>query len=441
MRTPLVTAPGLDTPRTGSRAAVSWPRVGRIILRVSALASLLTGMVIFVLGRLQGRFDGQFEDFRAYYDAGAALNAGHDPYAVFVHQTPNVALTGFDYPPVIAWLCRPLALLPFHVAATLWLWLAIVTTLAATVIVARCLLPATWPRVEIALLATFAYAPALYNFWHGQMNPVVFLLLALALRAYVSGHETECGAWLGMGAAVKLAPAVLVILLLRRHWWRGTLVAMVTGAATLLAGVVVVGFGAFETWVRDVLPVLTRGNGWLYNQSWSGVVHRVADHGVLNVAPDLVGLRLASTLLSVAGVVAVVWAVDRRATRPEVRGAEFGAGLVAMLLAGTITWYAHYVDLVVPLVAALALLRLPFERGRRSLVAAAVAALVVTGIVARLLINYADMPGIVRASHTAYWWPLIQLCSAPALSAGLLLAALVVVLRALHPDRPARPLP
>jgi alpha-1,2-mannosyltransferase len=405
-----------------------WSWLGRIVLRAAVAASLLAGALTFVIRPLQGRFTGEFEDFDAYYGAGSALNAGGDPYQAFVHQHPNVALTGFDYPPLVAWLCRPLAWMPHQAAATLWLWIGLAATVAGCVLVGVTLLPRSWPRAELALLTSLVFAPGLYNLWHGQMNPVVFLLLALALRAYVQGREVSTGLWLGIAAAIKLAPVVLVLLLLRRRWWRGATTAAAVIAAAFAAGTLLVGSSATSTWIRDVLPVLGRGNGWLYNQSWNGVVNRIADHGVLVVEASDPWLRAISLTLSIASVMAVAWVV-RSGYRPSaIRGAEFGAGVVAMLLAGTITWYAHYVSLVIALAAVAALLAWR-PAPRRALVVAAAGAVLASGLVAPLLIASADMSGLVAASHRALWWPLLQLSSLPALTAAALLGVLVWSLR------------
>ena len=425
--------------RPGARG-VAWPRLARTLVRAGAVAASVAGLLTFVLAPLQGRFTGEFEDFRAYHDAGSALNHGTDPYAAFVTQTPNVALTGFDYPPLVAWLCRPLGALPEATAATLWLWLGLGCTVAGCLVVMRSLLPARWPRTELAMLTSMLFGPALYNLWHGQMNPVVFLLLALGLRAWVSGRQTACGAWLGLAASIKLAPAVLLLLFVRRRWWRGLGAAALVGAGSLAAGTLTVGTGAMRTWVTQVLPVLTRPDGWLYNQSWSGVVNRAADHSVLTVQGGGQGLRLIALGLSAAGLAAAAWAVRPGRDAVAFRGGEYGAGLLAMLLAGTITWYAHYVIAVIPLAAAAVLVAGSRGAHRRALGIALGGATLTLAVAAPLLIAQASMTRVLAASRTGRWWPLLQLCSAPALSAAALLVALVVVLRT-HRPVPADPGP
>ena len=56
-------------------------------------------------------------DVRAYYDAGARLNAGIGLYEQAVGTNEAEF---YRYPPLLALVFRPLALLPFEVAAAIW---------------------------------------------------------------------------------------------------------------------------------------------------------------------------------------------------------------------------------------------------------------------------------------------------------------------------------
>jgi hypothetical protein len=120
--------------------------LGLLLLRAAAIASVIAGVVTFVVAPIRGTFTGEFEDFGAYIAAAHSVFNHTDLYAQFIHQTPNVALSGFDYPPVVAFLLQPLAWVPAHTAAMLWLWLTIVCTAVAAAIAAFALLPRTWPR-------------------------------------------------------------------------------------------------------------------------------------------------------------------------------------------------------------------------------------------------------------------------------------------------------
>jgi len=269
------------------------------------------------------------------------------------------------------------------------------------------------------------------------MNPIVFLLLALAMRSWVRGEETRCGALIGVAAAIKLAPVVLLVLLLRRRWWKGTAAAGAVLAVSFGGGVLVYGLHTTVEYVQSVLPVLSRDDGWLYNQSWFGVVNRLGAHSVLAFEPGVLVMRVVELSLAAVSVLAAAWTVRSAETDPTRRGAQFGAGILAMLLAGSITWYSHDIHLLIPLAAGAALAaRMPGRR--RALAIALVAALVSTAVVARGLISVASMQSIVAVSQTPFWWPLLQLTSLPALSTALLLAATVAALRY---EPGSRPLP
>ena len=402
--------------------------VWRTVIRAAAVPAAVYGVLVFVIAPLTGHFGGEFEDFGAYLGAAQASAAHSDIYAAFTQQTQNVALSGFDYPPVVALLVTPLAWVPVHVAVTAWLLIGVAATFAGALMVTRTLLPATWPRLELAVFMTVLYAPATYNLWHGQMNPVVFLLLALALRSWVRGEETRCGALIGLAAAIKLAPVVLLLLLLRRRWWKGTAAAGAVLAVGFGGGVLVYGLHTTVEYVQSVLPVLSRDDGWLYNQSWAGAVNRLAGHSVLAFEPSLLVTRIVAVALSAVSLAAAAWTVRPGREEPERRGAQFGAGVIAMLLAGTITWYAHDIHLLIPLAAGAALVARRREF-RRPLVITVVLAALTTAVLAPLLISAASMPSIVAVSQTGWWWPLLQLTSAPTFAAAALLAALVVALR------------
>jgi hypothetical protein len=407
-----------------------WARRLSPVLTVATVAVVLGALFTFVLQPLLGRFTGEFEDFAAYAQAAHAVAAGTSPYAGFDPGT--IVMSGFDYPPFAAVLLRPLALLSDGGQKLVWLWIALASLVSGAVIVARSLLPATWPRVRIAVLVALTFPPATYNLWHGQMNTVIFLLLALALSDYMSGHRTRCGVILGVAAGIKLAPIVLLLLLARRGWWRGAAAGVVTAAATVVIGIAALGWPITHHYLGSVLPVLGRDNGWIYNQTWNGVINRLAAHSVLASDGTSIVLHGVITLASVATVVGVLWVVGRPGRTHAERGAEFAAVVIAMVLVGTIAWYPVYVHLLIALAAGVGLAH---ERGMAdaALLRWTAAALVGVGGVAALAIAALSMPVIAEISRGPLWWVFLQACSLPAALSGGLLWGL---LRALHSRRP-----
>jgi len=64
-------------------------------------------------------------DVHAYYDAGSRLNAGEPLY---VQPSDTNANDFYRYPPLLAILFRPLALLPYPAAAAIWVAILVVAT-------------------------------------------------------------------------------------------------------------------------------------------------------------------------------------------------------------------------------------------------------------------------------------------------------------------------
>jgi Glycosyltransferase family 87 len=401
-----------------------------LLLRAAALASAASGVITFVIDPLRGRFRGDFEDYRAYLDAARAVTSHGDVYARFLHQTPNVALTGFDYPPIVAWLVQPLAWMPPGVASTLWLWLLVVASAVAVGVIVRELLPSSWPRLEIATLLTFAYAAGTYNYWHGNMNAVIFLLMALALRSWMRGQQVRCGVFLGVAASIKLAPLVLVILLLRCRWWRGAVSMVATVAAAFMSGVVLVGMPATREWLTGVLPVLTRQDGWIYNQSLSGTMSRLFAHGVLVPESNSTALSLLDAALSLGALGLLAWVATPLVRERALRGAQFGAGVLVMLLAGSLAWYAHFVSALIAVCAAAGLVAYRRPHHARAVLWACSAFLLINAVVVPAwLALIGSWTQVVPLSHTPWWYVLTQLASLPALTSVALLIALVVEVR------------
>jgi len=410
----------------------------RLLLLLATAAIFAVALLSFVVDPLTGHFGGPFEDFSAYLGAARSMAAGGSPYAQFNAST--VVMSGFDYPPFAALLVRPLALLSDRSAMLVWLWLSLTCSVTAAILVARTALPKSWPATEIGILAALAFGPATYNYWHGQINPMIFVLLAIAYWAYVRDHRLTAGTVLGLAAAIKIAPVIFLVLLLRRRWWQATWAMVGTGAITLGLSGITPGIGASVRFLTHVLPALDRATGWIYDQSLSGAISRLADQSVLHVQPTSVIVQAGSVVAALLAVGLAAWATRPAGRTPEERGLEFGLGITAMLLAGGIAWYPHFMHLLIPLLAVLGLLAARGWRAERSVALAAAAVLVVFGLVAPLTISDLSMNGIVALSRTPAWWPVLQLFSLPCASTLWLAVALARRLRqdTVREDAPAR---
>jgi alpha-1,2-mannosyltransferase len=400
---------------TGVAAAPRLVRRIRMVLLVAAAVAVVASIAFFVVAPLTGHFSGPFEDFSAYLGAARSMAAGGSPYAQFTPST--VVMSGLIYPPFAALLFRPLALLSDRSAMLLWLWLNLASAVAGAILVARTALPKSWPAIELGILAALVFDPATYNYWHGQINPLLFLLLAGAYWAYVKDRQVTAGVLLGLVAGIKIAPVIFLILLIRRRWWRATAAMLVTGAVTVALGAVALGIRVNLTFFTEVLPDLNRATGWIYDQSLGGAVSRLANQSVLRVQPTSVLVQIANVVAALLVLWLAGWATRPEPMTPQERGAEYGLGIIAMLLAGGIAWYPHFMYLLIPLFAVLGLIAARGWRAERSTALAALGVLVVFGLVAPLAISDLSMNGLVAVSRTPAWWPFLQLCSLPCASA------------------------
>jgi hypothetical protein len=147
----------------------------RAILIAGAVIGLALGIGVFQLHMASD----PLADVHAYYDAGVRLNAGLPLY----DQPANTDEAAFyRYPPLLAILFRPLAMLPFEGAAAIWMVILLVAV-AATVL--------RLPRGQVRWIALGMLAmPMLWTLAVGQAQALVTLLLALGspLGVAMAGH-------------------------------------------------------------------------------------------------------------------------------------------------------------------------------------------------------------------------------------------------------------
>lgn len=152
-------------------------------------------------------------DVRAYYDAGARLNAGEPLYAQTVSTNESAF---YRYPPLLAIAFRPLALLPFPIAAAMWEVVVIAAAVGFVVMVRPDL--KGWSFMGVLAL------PIIWSVVIGQAQvPVTFLLAVGSPWA------------LALATNLKVLPALAAIWWIGRRDWNalGRFVAWSAGLAVL----------------------------------------------------------------------------------------------------------------------------------------------------------------------------------------------------------------
>jgi alpha-1,2-mannosyltransferase len=316
------------------------PAVRKVRPAFVAQAGLVgSALALYALVLVQGGL--YHQDLDAYLAAGRAVWQGQPLYAPFLHHPfPDPALRpAYIYPPVFALLVAPLALLPSAAANVVWLLIGQAALAASLVVTLRWLRPSAW-AVTAIVCATVTFYPLWIDAVQGQANLLVLLLMTTGIAGIVQG-KPRYGAALGMGAALKLSPLILLAwLLLDRRireaaWMLGAFTA-VTAATALWR------FDDTVIFFRQVLPALAQGTAVYANQSIQGVIARIATVNPYT-QPWMVVPRvsLLPAILSIAFIGLWLWW-----TRPQPALLRAAAFLPLLPLASSVTWPHHLVILL-----------------------------------------------------------------------------------------------
>ena len=140
---------------------------GRRALRWVAILAAVVGVLLGIETLVLHLTTDPLIDIRRYYEAGARLNAGQPLYG----QTSADTTATYLYPPLLAIVFRPLALLPFPIAAGIW-EAVIVAAFALT-------LRRIGIRPRVLLVLGLLALPTAWALTIGQAQVLVTLLLAL----------------------------------------------------------------------------------------------------------------------------------------------------------------------------------------------------------------------------------------------------------------------
>ena len=112
------------------------------------------------------------------------------------------------------------------------------------------------------------------------------------------------------------------------------------------------------------------------------------------------------------------FAVAPAARNRQISGAEFAAATLLMLLASTITWYAHYVTAIIVIFAAVGLMASDRVWRPRALLFSTAAFVLAIAVLAPVFIgSVTSAAQLISLSHSPWWWPIMQVASLPAIGA------------------------
>jgi hypothetical protein len=345
-------------------------RAGRMLVVLGGALYVTRGVAqLFLLRR-----ELPTADFKWFYDAAVSLGAGRDPYLVFLNTkcaggAHQWCYGGYIYPPLLAELMRPLAAFDVVAADAIWILLSHVMLLLAALVTYR-VVGRDLPRGGGAVLLAGAlfFLPIYQNLYSGSVGAPLVLLLALSASAYVAGQNVGAGAWLGVGAVLRVTPVAMAPLLLRtRSELRrpAGLAGLAAAGAGLMLLLALLTPYTLE-YVTSVLPRLSGGSDIVSNVSLPAVLLRFQKTFLGGRFQEL-GLVLGAPLALL--FLGITWwrtlGVEGRAGR----AAAFAAFLAVTALISSITWNYHLVNEML----VLALLAPWLGRGRHALWLALVA--------------------------------------------------------------------
>ena len=280
------------------------------LLAISAIASLVIDSAV------------DPGDLHCYILGGAAL--GHDLYGTASINPVSHELMPFVYPPFAAMVFWPLHLVPLWLAALGWR-VGMIAALYASVRISQKMMGADNTRTAMLWTAGALWLePVVGNLKIGNVG--VYLMVIVLCAAY-SRKWWVSGLLIGLGAGVKLTPAIAGVYLAGHRRWAAAIFSGVVFLGTIGVSYLVTPGQVsyyFTKWLHKDAPFAF---GYAYNQSWRGGIARILGYDP-GTSP-LVGVCIAAT-----GVLAIIaWG--------RLHGDPLGTLLVVMifgLLASPLSW-------------------------------------------------------------------------------------------------------
>lgn len=162
-----------------------------------------------------------------------------------------------NYPPIAIWVLKPLAFLPYKASISLYLGSMIISTVVAAFVAGRAMPFVS--RVSLSITFGILAVPFLMSFDRGNLVGFFGLLFAILILALETEKKWLAAFVVGVMACVKVYPVLLLLLFMRRGWWK---VFAITAAASLALtlGLFALAPGGFSETVQAFITANTNGN-------------------------------------------------------------------------------------------------------------------------------------------------------------------------------------
>lgn len=340
-----------ERPALLSRLRFWAPTPLQIIFSILFVFSIARYFVDGFALEMMGRSLSQGGDFGVYYVAGLMLRRGEDIYDWnLMHNVAQQELgadigrsLGFWYPPPLAIAMAPMSLLPYRLAYRLWVLGEQVCLFTSLVLLARTSKAlGKWGLPLLVAVAANMW-PVYLAIMIGQVNMLILLVLCLALYLARENRFMAAGVVLGLGAMIKLSPALLVVFFLLQRRWRVATGAFLSVAALTVASVLIAGPQSIGSFFQASLgQAIPSQVDWQGNLSAAALIGRFLPPANYPLASAGVRWGLTSILL----VALAALSLKQLATSGVRFSLLYGLWLAAMLLVSPITREDHLVWLI-----------------------------------------------------------------------------------------------
>lgn len=319
---------------------------------VRLLAWTVFALRVGVFDQLELLRSRSINDYGSFHAAAYAISEGLDPYApASLQASANAAgLPGvhpYFYPPFLAELLVPFTWLQPLPARVVWGLLSLVAFAFSMKLLDRWLAeqPIETPSEARAAFAVIiaSFWPIRETQWGAQVNGFVLVLLVLWM---VSRERTPRAAIaLGVAAAIKMSPAILIAVPLMQRRFREAAIAAGTAAGLVLVSCALLGRAGFR-FLSDVLL------GFLPGHHWHGLSVPIDVHGnhslaafaywLVDAGQSSDHLKLSSSAATVHGLLALgllaAWVARSRKVSSE---AAIASLTVLMVIVPTYAFEHH----------------------------------------------------------------------------------------------------
>ncbi len=277
------------------------------------------------------------------YLLGGAHASANDLFTV----TSSTDHLGFTYPPFSALLFSPFAHFPLRACEVIFSWVNLAALFALIVVSLRAVCSALDKRTVVwwglaLVLPVLLFDPVRQTFLLGQVNIILALMIVADLTLDL---PLPRGILVGLAAAIKVTPIILIPYLFLTRQGRSGLRAIASFCAAALLATAFNGSTSWAYWTHYIRDPQRAGMlSWIGNQGVLGATERILGHTVTTPTTFVI-------VLSVSGLGLLIAAGAYRRSSPVL-------GLLVVeateSLASPVSWSHHFIWMVL-LVAWLAL--------------------------------------------------------------------------------------